>query len=284
MIEIRNILVPTDFSDFSRTALDHAIVLSRWYGSRITALHVVHPVRSVRESVFLDPPDPVLRPSEELRRFVEPATAAGILVDPVEIEEIVVTGILERARTLKADLMVMGTHGRGGLDRLALGSVTEEILRKATCPLLTISRPAQDAPPRPLFKRILCASDFSGSAAKALDFALSLAQEADARLILLHVLEWLPNVKHARESLERDADQRLRESIPESARNWSQPEVKVTAGKAHQEILRIAQDEEAELVVQGVQGRNAVDRMLFGSTAHLVVREATCPVLSVQTP
>jgi nucleotide-binding universal stress UspA family protein len=200
------------------------------------------------------------------------------------MEEILVTGILERARTLPADLVVMGTHGRGGFDRLALGSVTEEILRKAPCPLLTISRPAQGVQPLPLFKRILCASDFSESAVRALDFALSLAQEADARLILLHVLEWLPNLKEARESLERDAYRQLREAVPGSARNWSQPEEKVTAGKAHREILRVAQEEQAELIVQGVQGKNAVDRMVFGSTAHHVVREAICPVLSVRNP
>jgi nucleotide-binding universal stress UspA family protein len=283
VIEIRNILVPTDFSDFSRTGLDHAIVLSRWYGSRITVLHVIQPARIARGPIAFDRSEPFLRPSDELLRFVDRATAAGVPVDPVAIQETPVTGILERARTLPADLLVMGTHGRSGIDRWALGSVTEKVLRKAPCPILTISRPAQDVRPLPLFKTIVCAFDFSESATRALDFALSLPQEADARLILLHVLEWLPNLKDAQESLEQDAYRRLREAVPPAAKNWSQPKEKVAAGKAYREILRAAEEESAQLIVQGVQGTNAVDRMFFGSTAHHVVREATCPVLCVRT-
>ena len=284
MIQFPHILVPTDFSDFSRRALDHAIALARWYDSRVTVLHVVPPMRYLKGPIIEHVPDPPLRDRsfDELLRFKEPAVASGVSIDPVVIEEIPTRGILERAQALPADLVVMGTHGRGGFDRWALGSVTEKVIRKAPCPVLTISNPAREAQPRPLFDEILCALDFSESSMKALDYALSLAQQADARLTLLHVLEWLPNLARLKESVEQDALRQLHQVVPESARNWSEPAEMVTAGKAYLEILRVAQVEGAELIVLGVQGKGAIDRMFFGSTAHHVVREAACPVLSVR--
>jgi nucleotide-binding universal stress UspA family protein len=272
VIELLRILAPTDFSEFSRRALEHAIALARWYGSRITVLHV-----------HLASDEPVGKPpDEELSQFVDQMAASGVSIEPVVIEEMPAAGILAHARRLPADLIALGTHGRAGFDRWELGSVTEKVVRKAPCPVLTIPRRAEEAKPRPLFKRILCACDFSEASMKALDYAFSLAKEADARLTLLHVLEWVPNMTEERRSLEEDALRRLHEAVPESARDWFEPEEKVTAGKAYLEILRVAQADAAELIVLGVQGRGAIDRMFFGSTAQHVVRGAACPVLSVR--
>jgi nucleotide-binding universal stress UspA family protein len=177
----------------------------------------------------------------------------------------------------------MGTHGRGGFDRWVLGSVAEKVLRKAPCPVLTISRPAQAVTPRSLFKKILFACDFSVTSMKALDYALSLAREADARLTLLHVLEWLPEDGDRRRALAEEASSRLRESVQASVREWLETTERVTEGRAYKEILRIAEEEGVELIVLGVQGRGTLDIMFFGSTAHHVVRQSTCPVLTVRT-
>ena len=95
---------------------------------------------------------------------------------------------------MNADLLVLGTHGRSGFERLLLGSVTEKVLRRAPCPVLTVPRHHPEAVPPPpvLFKRIVCPLDFSDSSLRALEYALSLAQEADAHLTAMHVIEYEP--------------------------------------------------------------------------------------------
>jgi nucleotide-binding universal stress UspA family protein len=299
MIQIRRILCPTDFSDHSRHAFDHAVALARWYDAQITVLHVQPLVPSatvfppVMSPITLDP-IPRDRVIDEVRRFSEPATAAGVRTDVALGQGPVPAEILDLARALPADLLVMGTHGRGGFERLVLGSVAEKVLRKACCPVLTVpplAEPGVGAGP-PLFARILCPVDFSPSSMKALGYALSLAQEAKASLTVLHVLEWSPDqdvrehrhfdVLGYRRYLEEEALRSLHAAIPEEARLWCQTHEVVAAGKARLEIARAAREGKADLIVMGVQGRGAVDVMLFGSTAHHVIRESHLPVLTIR--
>jgi nucleotide-binding universal stress UspA family protein len=207
--------------------------------------------------------------------------------------------ILECATSLGADLIVMGTHGLSGFEHLLLGSVTEKVLRKATSPVLTVPPRARATSSLP-FKRVLCAVDFSDSSLHALTFALSMAEEADAAITVAHVLEWpweeppapafeaLP-VEQAfslalyRREREDDAVARLAALIPEAAANWCTPSTKIRHGKPYEQILALAGEENADLIVIGVRGRNAIDRAIFGSTANHVVRIATCPVLTLRT-
>jgi nucleotide-binding universal stress UspA family protein len=301
MIQIRRILCPIDFSEFSRRALEHAVALGRWYEAEITVLHVVPFVPSVVTATFppgVSPlalePMPHDRILEELRSSAGLVVAAGLSLDAVVRDGSAVAEVVDLARTLPADLLVMGTHGRGGFERLVLGSVAEKVLRKANCPVLTVPQRADGAAAGTsmLFGRILCAVDFSPSSMKALDYALSVAQEAKASLTLLHVVEWSPDdeVREHRHSdvlgyrrhLEQEAHGMLRSLIPEEARIWCEPQELVAVGKAHQEILRVARETKAELIVMGVQGRGAVDLMLFGSTTHHVIRESHCPVLTIR--
>jgi nucleotide-binding universal stress UspA family protein len=132
--------------------------------------------------------------------------------------------------------------------------------------------------------------DFSNSSLAALRFSFSLAQESNARLTLLHVFEWPSDdaagglVKsELYQQWEVETRQRLHTLIPSDARNWCTPELKLVCGKAYQEILNLATTEEVDVIVMGVQGRNALDLMLFGSTTNQVVRLASCPVLTWRT-
>ena len=194
------------------------------------------------------------------------------------------------ARTLPADLIVIGTHGQSGFERLVLGSVTEKVLRKAVCPVMTVPPHAADASPLP-FTHALCAVDFSDSSIAALQFAFSLAQESNARLTLLHVFEWPSDEASARRVLETseyhrqwetETQQKLEGLIPAEVRNWCTPASKLAFGKAYQQILQLAANEQVDLIVMGVRGRNPVDLMLFGSTTNQVVRQAVCPVLTLR--
>lgn len=306
MIEITRILCPIDFSDHSRRALDHAAAVARWFESTIALLHVYSatPAGAYAPGAPMPPPA-LMRPSDQeemlasMRRFAEHEVGTGL---PVQVELRAggtATEILQFARELPADLIVMGTHGRSGFERLMLGSITEKVLRRATCPVLSVPRPVPDAVPAPpvLFKRILCATDFSAPAARALDYACTLAQEADAVLTVLHVAE-LPTEVSAEgitapgvggglsayiEAVDRERRERLQTAVPEQVHTYCTVETLMATGKPYREILRVAEERESELIVMGVHGRSAPDMFFFGSTTNHVVREATCPVLTLRT-
>lgn len=299
MVELRRILCPVDFSDVSRHAFDHAVLIAGWYGSHITALHVSNPLFLLEPPIlfaeFRRPPMPSAadRPELEARlhAWLEPARVAGLSSNAVlEEGNNPAAHILECAASLPADLIVIGTHGRGGFERLVLGSVTEKVLRKATCPVLTVP-PATTTRKLP-FKRLLCPVDFSESSLAALRFALSIAKESDARLTMVHVFEWPSDddlvveqafdVPEYRRQREEQTRQQLEALVSADERSWCQPTTMLSYGKPYERILGIAENEEADLIVMGVHGRNAIDMMLFGSTTNQVVRRAVCPVLTLR--
>jgi nucleotide-binding universal stress UspA family protein len=128
------------------------------------------------------------------------------------------------------------------------------------------------------FKRIFCATDFSPASDEAVRYATALAAEADGSLFLAHVID-RPG---APPDFDCAARAQLRRAVPPEAREWCRVEEIVTRGKAAPEILRLAADREAGLIVIGVHGRGLLDLMAFGSVTHQVVREAACPVLTVR--
>jgi nucleotide-binding universal stress UspA family protein len=303
MIEINRILCPVDFSDFSRRALDHAVSIARWYDAGITALYVYQPVPVPAYAPGPVPFAPVILTAvdrdaltAELTKFIEAESAEGVTITPLLREGSPPREILDEATAGRADLLVMGTHGRSGFERLLLGSVAEKILRKAPCPVLTVPRHHPDAVPATAvqFKQIICPVDFSPSSMRALTYALSMAQEADAALTVLHVLS--PDVLDVpgaspeshltlaefHRHLESDARRLLAEAVPAAASAYCRAETRLVRGKPWQEILRTAAERQADLIVMGVQGRSAADLMLFGSTTQQVLREAVCPVLTLR--
>jgi nucleotide-binding universal stress UspA family protein len=297
MIDFKRILCPVDTSEFSERALRYAAALSRLYGADLTVLSV-RPL-ALPPALWMEyPVGPLLEPGdltaeeERVRAFIQ--TVAGPSSAKVAVRDgSVAPEILQAARDLGSDLVVMGTHGRGGFEHWLLGSVAENVLRRATCPVLTVPRRMSEPNGDRLvmFKSIVCAIDFSRDSQRALHYALSLAQAAAGRLILVHALEQFEgeepvvtahfDVPEFRRRLERDARQRLEDMIPLSARAWCETNVVVAHGKASREVLRVAQAYDADLIVLGVHGRNAVDLLLFGSTTQHVLHQARIPVLTV---
>jgi nucleotide-binding universal stress UspA family protein len=296
MIAIRSILCPYDGSEFSRRALEHATALARFYGAGLTLLHVHTGAPVGPDADRLGWDGPLL--ARERKRIVAwladiggPARAAAVGVEAKVVEGTPAAEILRVAREAAAGLVVMGTHGRSGFDRLLLGSVTEKVLRYAPCPVLTVTaRAVPDyVPERAPFQRIVCPVDFSHASQRAVEYALTLAQEACGRLTLLHALEALPAEEEAalsrfditgfHQTMERIARSRLQEAIPRAARDWCRPEFHLGRGKAYQVILEAAEERDADLIVIGNHGRTPIEAVLFGSTTHHVVRAARCPVL-----
>jgi nucleotide-binding universal stress UspA family protein len=303
MIEISRILCPIDFSEFSRHALDYAVAIARWYGSRVTALHVftawpavdvlpVPAVGSLRQTAVQGvSPDELM---QRLRAFIGQQPAGDVPIDALVQEAADVhREIRVQADAMKSDLIVMGTHGRSGFERLMLGSITEKVLRKARAPVMVVPRRLEEAPSGPAhFTRIFCPVDFSESSTAALTYAMSLAQEADATLTVLHVVE-IPTAVYEASGFDVAAFQRatqaasvtrLRELIPDAVRTFCTVETVVAEGRASHEILRLAAERGADLIVMGVRGRGALDLMVFGSNTHHVIRSAACPVLAIHGP
>ena len=295
MIRIKNVLCPVDFSDISQHALDHAAAIAHWYEATLTLLYVFVTLPT------MDLPPLVLEDADRARiesdlRRMAAGVPSDVSVDVrVEQTESAHREILAQLAATHADLLVLGTHGRSGLQRLFLGSVTEKVIRKATCPTLVVPPRASDVPPdAPVrFRRILCPIDFAESSLSALAYALNLAEEADAHLTLLHVIEMPPELRehplapnfdvdriHA--AAEADARRRLRDLVPDQARTYCTVETDVVEGRAYRRVLQRAAEEEADLIVMGVHGRGAVDLLVFGSTTHHVIRAAGCPVLIVR--
>jgi nucleotide-binding universal stress UspA family protein len=305
MMSFERILCPVDFSEPSRRALNYAVALSTWYRAPLTVLHAVANVPVFEVTAPFGPlgtPPVMLKDRDveleraELRRFI--ASAAGTPSVEVVVE-MADTGpeILRQAIDRKVDLIVMGTHGRAGLRHVLLGSVAEKTIRNASCPILVVPphAPDVDGVASAVFRRIVYATDFSKSSSLALNAALALAQEADARLTLLHAIEFpqalhdvaLPGdaeVDRLHSIAEAEYLRRLRALVPAQARMYCTVAARVSEGRPARAILRLAAEEQADLIVIGVQGRGAVDLMVFGSNAHAVIREAHCPVLVVPQP
>jgi len=299
-IEIERILCPVDFSEFSARALERAVRLGNWFDARVEVLHVIPFVMPAGAGLPYFPA-PVTattaqreQAGKDLDRFVEPFLGEGVPIETRVLEGDPWRLIRDEAEAIPADLLVMGTHGRSGFEHLLLGSVTEKVLRRAPCPVLTVGNVPPHPRKGPLFRRILCAADLTAASERTLDMALSLAGENDARITLLHVVESVPGETGARlylavpeigplrRELKDQARARLRQAVPDAARDFCEVNERVEAGTAWREILDAAEEMDADLIVMGAHAHGPIGRVFFGSTSSHVVRQAPCPVLVVR--
>jgi nucleotide-binding universal stress UspA family protein len=301
-MKVERILCPTDYSEFSERALDRAVRLASWFEASVTVVHVLPP------TTWMVTPDAIATvdvqedflcaqreaEAETLERFVAPYRGRSVALHTRLLDGDPSRLIQEAALELPADLVVMGTHGRSGFEHLVLGSVAEKVVRRATCPVLTVGRAAIREAEGPLFRRVLCALDLTSASTRTLDVALSLAGENMAQVGVLHVLEVvpgsfgspgyreLPEVVHMRRQAREGAEEQLHRSVPPEARAFCSVSERVEEGAAWREILRVAEAGDADLIVLGAHSSSLLDRALFGSTVDHVVREARCPVLVVR--
>jgi nucleotide-binding universal stress UspA family protein len=251
------------------------------------------PAAPAAEPVALSPADRgQLR--QQLGGFVPAEAVKNVPVECVVAEGDVTTEVLAEAQA--ADMVVLGTHGRSGFEHLMLGSVAEKVVRKAHCPVMTIPPAASDdttAVPS-LFHHIVAGIDFSEASLHALKYALSLAEEADAHLTVVRVVEiprelaeWATKSEEGKAYVDRWqslASTRLHDVVPTDAHVYCHIEERVETGQPYRELLRVAAEQSAGLIVIGARGHGLLDRMFFGSTAQHVVRHAVCPVLTLRAP
>lgn len=295
------ILAPTDFSACSLRAEDYALLLAQSSAATVDLLYVAEFVPG------MDLEYPVNKMyveslQQEGRAALEKAetrlAAKGLTVR--SHQEIGVPGywISQKARALKSDLIVMGTHGRTGLQHVLLGSTAERTMRFAPCPVLAVrvsdevetGKPSGKAEP-PSFRKILVPVDFSDCSLEAVEYAANLAAQFSASVTLLHVLEPVAygldfTLLHADDPARTKS--RIQGQMAEMAAALQQKKVtaasQVVGGLPIDGILRSAEALNSDLIVMGTHGHRGVSHLLLGSVVERVVRRAPCPVLAVKSP
>jgi nucleotide-binding universal stress UspA family protein len=289
-VTLNNILFLTDFSEPSETAIPYAIATAREYHAKVHALHVLTPVRL---SHVTPESDAALVDSLEESAQVEMQRIDSQFVG-VAHETLIVRGesiwssVEKILNDREIDLVIVGTHGRTGAIKLLLGSVAEEIFRRASVSVLTIGPSVRTgAHSGGRFHRVLFATDFTPEAGAAAPYAISMAQENQAKLVLLHVMrnpDPAAAEKNPQDSV-ANVMHELYEIVPQAAELWCRPQATVRFGNAPDQILEVAKEHDADLIVLGIRdsaGCLGAATHLERTTAHKVVAHATCPVLTVR--
>jgi len=292
MPQIESILCPVDFSEFSIYAYEYAESLAWHYKARLLLQHVLYSLKPIEFwNIYSDAYEEICRKrradiEQQLEEFAKRHARTEIWPQCFVQDGSATDLILSLAEAQAVNLIVMGTHGLRGIDRLMLGSVTERVLRRAQCPVFAVRKPAHHViscvhDPEPVhLRKILLCTDFSDHAEHASEYALSMAEEYGAELTLLHVLEDLPKSTDLQSATEQVV-KRMEESIAPETREACIVKVMVRTGKPYQEIIQLALERQTDLVIMGVRGRGALDTALFGSTTSRVIQLGSCPVLAV---
>ncbi|HTU51943.1 MAG TPA: universal stress protein [Acidobacteriaceae bacterium] len=279
--KFREIVVGIDFSGPMITALNAATYFAEQYASTLVLVHAVPPVLfgpgATPELLEAD-----LETARAQMEVVISKAKLGSIPHRIVIEFAEPTDLLDEvARMQGADLVIVGSHGAHGLEKLAFGSVAESVLRRAACPVLVVGPHCREN--LESFRSIVFATGLETRAFRAAQYASSIAEDVNARLTLLHVRG--PAAKGA-EILASDIDnvllQELEQLLPPDAEQWCQPKVRVEVGTASAEVLRVAKAEAANLIVVGVREGSTLADHSPRSTLSQIIRGADCPVLGVR--
>jgi nucleotide-binding universal stress UspA family protein len=284
-LTFKNILLPTDFTSASEVASAFARSLATNYDSSIFVTHAITPTPPIflpLEPVPLDLDAEWHDAQHQLQNFLNLAALKGTRHEGILERGEIWTVLNDVVGRHAIDLIVLGSHGKHGLKKLVLGSAAEQIFRHADCPVLTVGpKVVAPGPGEVAFKHILFATDFSAGSLRALPYAVSLAEENQARLALLHVTPLVPEQHRAR--VIASAAQRLHELIPAEAENWCQAAPVESFEFPTEGILHVAETEKADLIVMGVHRRAPrTSSHLPWAIAYEVVSHAHCPVLTVR--
>lgn len=279
------IVVATDFSEGAGRALEYACTLARQVGARLTLAHVI-PVDAFR---FLAPNssasmlEAAKRFAEsELERLKSSPLVAGIECTTRLLEGSVARQLTECIQSEKADLVALGTRRAQTGFELALGSVAEEMYRAAPCSVLTVGpgvdlRRAEEAK----VHQLVFATNFKPHAERAGDVAYRLERSEQARLKVMHVVEGEDEAATGRGLVEEFLIRRMKKNLPAECFGYCEPDFEVRFGKPADEILDVAKQADADLILLGVRGGRHKSGELPSAVAYQVVCQATCPVLTL---
>jgi nucleotide-binding universal stress UspA family protein len=284
-MKIKNVLVPTDFSVPSKMAVNYGVALARKFRAKLRLVHVLGLTPPAETADIDGKMEQHLRDRalKELSTLVSSEDE-----DDLDLQIDVRLGSVHQAiadaiNEQRSDLIVLGTHGRGRLERMILGSTTEGLIRKLPIPALTVRTTG------PMdFKHIVFATDLSESSAQGFDFALDLAQSFESAIVAVHALdkkmvEALEDnaVVESRQRAFREASRKLAQLATEGQRKGVRVETLLVEGEPALEVLKTAEAYNADLILLAISKKEAWNRALFGATAEQVVRKSNIPVLCI---
>lgn len=302
-----HIVAAVDFSPASRPALSTALVLANANSAHLTVVHVLH--SDWRYEMLASPPEIDLEridAEQQLKNCISQLASAGFQAEAKFDSRLVKGGpiapaILSVAGELNADLLIVGTHGRSGLSKFAIGSVAEELLRIAPFPVMTVGPKAELRTPASAqcAHAILFATDFGSGSKRALPFILQLTKAQNAKLILLHMILPMPassaslsayapasaaadEIDEWSGALRQHAMQQLREFLPAGSGLEQEPEYLVGTDFLAEGVLTAARKFSVDLIVMGANrtaSAKAVAHVPW-TAVHEVLIQATCPVLT----
>ncbi len=285
-IAINNILFATDFSEASKSALPFAATLARRYKASVFVANVIEEVPVTSVPMDYMPPEYERERGiveRHMQEFLKSDPFAGlkteVLIEPGFVWPVLARMVQER----QIDLIVLGTHGHGAIWRAFFGSAAEEICRHVACPVLTVGPDVKvpaGGPDR--IEKILFATDFSDGSLHALRYALALAEDHDARLVLLHVIQPPSIPLNLTDQMVAESDKRLRNLIDPGEMPTKRPIFTTLVGIPADQIVAMANRESADLIVMGMHRATALaTHWPFEVASHIVAR-AQCPVLSLR--
>jgi nucleotide-binding universal stress UspA family protein len=279
-ISFKNILFLTDFTEASQSALAYALGLAKHYNATVYPAHACDPI-ILTEMAAPDIVDQVEESSH--RRLTALAKENGISGTPLFAGGPLGPAVSRWITECGIDLIVTGTHGRKGLQYFLIGSVAEAVFRNATCPVLTVGPHVQVRPSHDFsVESILFPTDLGEHAEFAVQYALSLAQESNAELRLIHVISLDVAFQNDHGRLVNKAYTELQKLVPAEAREWCQPELIVEVGDPAKELLGLAETERPDLIVLGLPAGKKFNGHFRTGVTYKIVSSAPCPVLTVR--
>lgn len=279
-IRYSRVLIPTDLSDFATLALRYGALLRDKTNAALTLMYADElflPVDLLEAPLgyYLEN-SPESREKLHKRLDEHVRTQIGGAFETLVVRDSPTRAILHTAKQARADLIIMGTHGRSGIRRAILGSVTENVLHESHVPVLTVRPAAMTDKPRPEVRRIVCPVNFTHVARQALTHAAALARAFDAELTVMYVVEGL--------------DDQQAPQVETAFNQWIDPQVRdrcrftqvfVRDGDPAERVLAVSDSLNADLIVIGAQHRYFSDATVIGTTTQRITRFARRPVLTV---
>lgn len=302
MSRFTTILYPTDFSPYADYAQHYAVAFAKQYKAALHCVHVID-TRAVSggavEGVYVTSADieQSLKAIEEHARdrmahVTRKAAAAGVEVTTHVTKGAPAADIIRVGQEIGANLIVIATHGRSGLDRLILGSTCEKVVRTSPMPVLVVKHPEHDfvdAKSKAIqLNRVLCPCDFSETSREALPIATDLCRDFNATLVFAHAVDtWLdypefsPSIELSNSpTLARKAQEMLEELA--AGQSGIRTEVRVKTGLPHRVLTDLINEENVDLLVMATHGRSGLSHVLLGSLTAKMVRVSPCPVLTIK--
>jgi len=311
----KQIMCAVDFSGFAPLILSYGKAMAQEFGADLTICHIVQDtvMLSSHAQAGFSTEEVTAQRIEDAKEGIQYiAKQADVSAKPLVSLGHPADEVTRLAKEKDIDLVIAATHGGSGIKRFLVGSVTDRLVKTLECPLLVLHSENQDPNPAddvnlPL-KRILVGCDFSQGSGLAFKHALSLAQEFEAELHLVHVMKPRPKTpltppgktefredhfpcfpedvetddSEYRRYLLTHMEERLTHMIPEESRHWCTPVIRIRQGEPYRELLDYTRDQKIDMIVLGVHGHSLLEQFLVGSTTDRVISRADCPVMAVR--